>query len=392
MSFDVIRARAETPGCRQVIHWNNAGASLMPDPVLQAVTDHLRLEARIGGYEAAEEARASLERFYDAAAELIGCERDEIAFAENATRAWDLAFYSIPFQAGDRILTSMNEYASNFTAYLQVAKKTGAIVEVIPADEKGQIDIDALESAIDERVKLISLTHVPTNGGLVNPAAETGRIARENGILFLLDACQSTGQMTIDVNEIGCYLMCATGRKFLRGPRGTGFLYARRDVLQSLEPPFLDLHAAQWVDRNEYRVREDARRFECWESNVAGKIGLAAAIDYALEWGMSSIQERVGTLAACLRERLADIPNVTVRDEGVQKCGIVTFTIDGMTPEEIKDRLRSHNINVSVSPPEYSLLDMSARKLYEGLVRASVHYFNTDKEIETVCERVRSFG
>src|SRR6266700_3978860 len=310
MPFDIQRARQDTPGCEHVLHFNNAGSSLMPQPVLDATIGHLQLEAQIGGYEAAEQAGEALERVYDSAAALIGCARDEIACVENATRAWDMAFYSFPFSRGDRILTAMTEYASNYIAYLQVALKTGAIVEAIPNDQYGQISIEALRQAIDERVKLIAITHIPTGGGLVNPAAEVGKVAREAGIPYLLDACQSIGQMPVDVNQIGCDILSATGRKYLRGPRGTGFLYVRRSILERLEPPLLDLHAAEWVARDRYVIRPDARRFENWETNYAGKIGLGVAIDYALQWGLDNTWRRIKNLAYRLRTRLSPLPGV----------------------------------------------------------------------------------
>src|SRR5579863_4753795 len=312
MPFDLQRARMETPGCEHVLHFNNAGASLMPQPVLDATVAHLQLEALIGGYEAAEQAHTALEHFYDAVAALIGCARDEVAYIENATRAWDMAFYSIRFQPGDRILTAMAEYASNYIAFLQIAQKTGAIIEVIPNDTHGQVSVEALRKILENSnsnpVKLIATTHVPTNGGLVNPVAEIGKVAREHGILYLVDACQSVGQMPINVDAIECDMLSATGRKYLRGPRGTGFLYVRQSILEQLQPPFLDLHAAQWTTKNSYEMLPNARRFETWESNVAGKIGLATAIDYALQWDMQTTWRRIKNLAYTLRTQLSPLP------------------------------------------------------------------------------------
>lgn len=215
-AFDLAQVRAETPGCTEVLHFNNAGAALMPQPVLEAVSAHLQREARHGGYEAAEEAREALAHVYEAVATLLGCQPDEVALVENATRAWDMAFYAIPFEPGDRILTGMAEYASNYLAFLQMRRRSGLHVEVIPDDEYGQISVSALRNAIDERVRLIALTHVPTNNGLVNPAAEVGQIAREAGALYLLDATQSVGQMPLDVRALGCDILAGTGRKFLR--------------------------------------------------------------------------------------------------------------------------------------------------------------------------------
>jgi selenocysteine lyase/cysteine desulfurase len=357
----------------------------MPSEVVDAVTGHLQLEADIGGYEAAESAHEAVERVYDAIGQLIGCQREEVAIIENATRAWDMAFYSLPFRSGDRILTSIAEYASNYIAFLQIARRTGAVVEPIPNDSNGQVSVEALESMIDERVKLIAITHVPTNGGLVNPAMEIGNIARQAKILYLLDACQSIGQMPIDVQEIGCDMLSATGRKYLRGPRGTGFLYMRGDLIEQLEPPFLDLHAATWITKDRYEVRADARRFENWETNYAGKIGLAVAVDYALAWGLEDIWTRVSTLASSLRTRLGHLPHVEVHDLGVQKCGIVTFTVAGWSPQEIRGKLAQQKMNVSVSMPASTRLDMDGRGL-AGVVRASVHYYNTEEEIERFCD------
>jgi selenocysteine lyase/cysteine desulfurase len=383
-AIDVARAREETPGCANVIHFNNAGASLQPRPVLDTVLDHLRLEAEIGAYEAAEREDRALERVYDSVAALVGASREEIAVVENSTRAWDMAFYSLRFSPGDRILTSAAEYASNYISFLQVARRTGAVIDAVPSDPAGQVSVEALERAIDPRVKLISLTWIPTNGGLVNPARAVGAVARRAGVPYLLDACQAVGQIPIDVAELGCDMLAAAGRKFLRGPRGVGFLYVKREFLENLEPPLLDMHAATWVARDRYEMRPDARRFETFEYNVASKLGLGKAVEYAMGWGIEAIRDRAWGLAAELRRRLSALPGVTVRDIGAEQCAIVTFTIEGRDPEEIKTSLAGKKINVTVTGTLGARLDMEARGL-TTMVRASVHYYNTEDEIERFC-------
>ncbi|WP_437833048.1 aminotransferase class V-fold PLP-dependent enzyme [Sorangium sp. So ce1153] len=381
MTMDIAALRRDTPACASFVHFNNAGASLPPAVVVDTVVEHLRREAAVGGYEAQAEAAARLEAVYGSVARLIGAEPGEIALIENATRAWDMAFYSLRFGPGDRILTAQAEYASNYIAFLQVARRTGAEIVPVPSDESGAVSLSELDRLLDERVKLIAITHVPTNGGLINPAEAIGRRARAAGVPFLLDACQSVGQMPVDVEAIGCDMLSATGRKYLRGPRGTGFLYVRRALLERLEPPFLDLHAARWTAPDRYEVRPDARRFESWEGYIAGRLGLGAAIDYALRLGLPAIRDRVVALAERLRARLAELPGVTVRDVGAERCGIVTFTRAGEDAAAVKARLGAQAIHVSVSTAAGTLLDFEARGIPD-LVRASVHCYNDEPEID----------
>jgi selenocysteine lyase/cysteine desulfurase len=391
MVLDIIRARKETPGCTRVLHFNNAGAALMPHSVIETVNAHFQLEVEIGGYEAAESAKKMIDQFYEAAAKLIRCTPQEIAYIENATRAWDMIFYSFSFKQGDRILTAKAEYASNYIAFLQIAKKTGVTIEVIPDDKYGQLSVPALEQMIDPHVKLIAITHVPTQGGLINPAEAVGKIAKAKEIFYLLDATQSVGQMPIDVEKIQCDALCATGRKYLRGPRGTGFLYVKKSKIDQLEPPFLDLHAAPWVSLNQYQMNKDATRFETWERNYSNMIGLKSAIEYASSWGLDNIWERIQLLSSSLRTKLSLIPNVIVRDLGEKKCGIVTFTIEGIQAEEVSQKLRQKGINTSVSLSQYARLDLEERRL-TSLVRSSVHYYNTEEEIERFCQEVTNIA
>jgi selenocysteine lyase/cysteine desulfurase len=379
--MDVDRLRAETPGCARVVHLNSAGSSLPTQRTLDATVDHLRLEAEIGGYEAADRERTRIEAFYPSVARLIGARPDEIAFIENATRAWDMAFYSLAFGPGDRILTCRSEYSSNYIAYLQIARKTGAEIVPVPDDETGQIDVEALAGRIDRRTRLISINHVPTQGGLVNPAAAVGKIARAAGVPYLLDACQSVGQMPVNVDEIGCDFLSATGRKFLRGPRGTGFLYARRETTGHLEPVFLDNHAARWTGDDTYEVRPDARRFENWERYYGGVLGLATAVDQVNALDPATIWVRVQALGAALRARLAALDGVTLTDRGRIKGGIVTFALAEGGHEAVRASLRARNINVSISTVYSARLDMDGRGL-DTVVRASVHVYNTEAELD----------
>lgn len=387
--MDISTLRADTPSCRSYAHLNNAGASPVPEPVHQAVLRHLELERRIGGYAAQEAAGDDLAAFYTEAAALIGAAPDEIAFTQNATRAWDMAFYGMSFAPGDRILTHASEYVSNVLAMLQRARIAGVEIDFVPSDADGQVDVAAMDAMITPRTKLIAMTHVPTSGGLVNPAEDIGRLARQHGIPFLLDACQSIGQIDIDVDRIGCDMLCATGRKFLRGPRGTGFLYVRRAMIDRLEPPFLDLWSADWTSADTYEMQPTARRFETFERHVAGQIGLMEAIRYARAIGLPQIEARITTLAHDLRQGLARVPGVRIHDTGARRCGIVTFTLDGEAAEQTALRLKRSGVMVSVTPRAFARIDFTERGL-QAVVRASLHCFNDADDLERLVVTVAS--
>ena len=379
VSLDQLRA--VTPGVDHVLHFNNAGAALPPDIVLSTVIGHLEREATIGGYEAADEAADRLDAVYDSLAALIGAEPSQMAVVENATRAWDMAVYGYPFVAGDRVLTCRAEYVSNVLALLQLQERHGIEVVVIEDDEHGQIDLCQLEDELAQGATMVVLTHAPTNGGLINPAAAVGALCEQHGTFYVLDACQSAGQVPLDVGTLKCDVLSGTGRKYLRGPRGTGFLYAGPRALERIEPPFLDLHAAEWTGARTYEIRSDARRFENWETYYAGKLGLGAAVDYALELGVEATSERILALGSSLRSALDALDGVTTHDKGECRGGIVTFAVDGIASEDVQALLSAQQINTSTSPVGHARFDLPHRGL-ATLVRASVHYYNSEEEID----------
>jgi len=353
----------------------------MSRSTLAAMTTHLQLEAEIGGYEAAAQARDQIDVTYAALAQLLGGRSDEIALFDNSTHAWNAAFYSIPLGPGDRVLTGRDEYGSSVLAYLQVARRSGAEIVVVPNDDDGQIDLGALARLVDERTKLIGLTWVPTSGGLVNPAAEVGRIARDAGVLYLLDATQAVGQFPVNVHEAGCDLLTGTGRKFLRGPRGTGFLWVRDSALERLDPFVAEIRSATWDGGRGFTWADGARRFESWENSYVNIIGLGAAVEQALALGLDAIGDRTRTLGERLREDPGQLPGVTTHDLGPRRCAIVTAKIAGRSPGDVAAALGRAGINVSTTVAGHNPLDTEDRGVHP-LVRFSPHYYNTEAEID----------
>lgn len=389
--FSLAAVRSATPGVDNVIHLNNAGSALPPAVVHDVVIDYLRSEEAIGGYETAHDRHDQLEAVYDSLGALVGAPREHMAVIENATRAWDMAVYGYPFKPGDRVITCRAEYVSNMLALLQLKNRFGIDIVLIDDDVDGQIDLDQLEIELSHGAAMMAMTHIPTSGGLINPAEAVGARCEAHGVFYVLDACQSAGQVPLDVAAIKCDVLSGTGRKYLRGPRGTGFLYASERALNVLDPPFVDLHAANWTSDERYELRPDARRFENWETYFAGKVGLGAAIDYALDIGIETTSERIMNLGARLRNGLESLEGVSVHDKGARKGGIVTFTIDGVEAADIQRQLRSQHINTSTSPPARARHDLGARGI-PTVVRASVHYYNSEEEVDTVVRAVEGLS
>jgi len=386
---EIQQLRAETKGTAEIIHFNNAGASLPPDVVLETVINYLREEALCGGYEVEYKYRDQLSNTYDLIARMINADKDEIAVAENASTGWILAFNGIDFKKGDVVITSEMEYVTNLIGFLHAQKTQGIKIKVIPNDEQGNFCLQALEDAISPQTKLIAVTHIPSTAGGMIPIAEIGTIARKHRILYLVDACQSAGQIPVDVKEIGCDMLSVTGRKYLRAPRGTGFLYVRKEVQDRLKLQFMDGFTVQWVTAHDFKIRNDARRFELYEKNRALTLGLGKAVEYALDLGVDRIWQRVQHLAGLMRRQLRSIEGITVHDFGDQQCGIVTFSAKGLDSALIKSKLAEKQINVSVGLVKSTLYYMEKNHL-TSVVRASVHYYNTEEEIKIMYDVLTS--
>lgn len=383
LDSELERLRDDTPGAAHRIHLNNAGAALMPGPVLAAVREHLELESEMGGYEAEAARRDWIREAYRSVEALVGAPEGTVAFVENATAAFIQALSAIPFRPGDVILTTRNDYVSNQIQYLSLEERFGIRVERAPDREEGGADLQAMGELVHRlRPRLVAMTHIPTSSGLVQDPAPVGAACRERGIPFLVDACQSVGQMPVDVGELGCTFLTATSRKFLRGPRGAGFLYVSPGALEEgLTPLFPDLRGADWIEADLMQPAPDARRFENWEFSWALVLGLAEAARYAVRVGLDRIRERAWGLADLLRTRLDALPGVRVLDRGETLCAIVTVEVEGWRPGDLVRRLREEGINTSSVGRGSAVLDFEARGI-EGALRLSPHYYNTVGELD----------
>jgi len=386
---EVAQLRAETIGTTQKIHFNNAGSSLNPDVVVDTVINYLREEATHGGYEIEDKYKRELNNTYELIAKLINADADEIAIVENASTAWGIAFNGIGFKPGDEIITCEMEYVTNIIGFLNVQKTLGVSLKIIPNDAQGNFPLDVFEQAISPKTKLIAMTQIPSTAGGMIPVVEIGKIASRHNVLYLVDACQSAGQIPLDVKQIGCDMLSVTGRKYLRAPRGTGFLFVRKEIQDSLKLLFMDGYSAPTVSLHDFKPRGDARRFELYEKNRALTLGLGKAVDYALNIGLDRIWERIQYLATLLRRELAAIEGITVHDFGAQQCGIITFSVKGLENAFVKNKLADKNINVSVGKAISTLIYMDKHHLPSN-VRASVHYYNTEEEIQILCAELKS--
>jgi len=383
--------RADTPGCANRIHVNNAGAALMPRSVLEAINAHLQREAHVGGYESSDDAEAAVNATYASVGHLVGAHARNIAIVENATVAFSQALAAFDFQLGDVIVTTRNDYISNQLAYLSLARRAGVEIRRAADLPSGGVDPQSVRELLrDPRVRLLAVTWVPTNSGLMQPVEALGEIAESAGVPYLIDACQAVGEIPIDVTRLRCDYLSATARKFLRGPRGIGFLYASDRALERGDHPlFIDMRGADWITADTYQLAPDARRFENWEFAYALVLGLGEAARYALAVGVERGGRRARELAAALRAKLAGIPGYRVLDRGTELAAIVTVDISDWDAPALVTALRQRGINTSASLSGYAVIDM-AEKNSNSALRISPHYYNTEAELDAVVEALKS--
>jgi selenocysteine lyase/cysteine desulfurase len=378
----VERWRADTPGCHDRIHLNNAGAGLSPRSVLEVMHGHLAREAELGGYEAQDAAAADGQRAYEAVARVVGARPANIAVVENATVAVSQALSAFDFRPGDVLVTTRNDYPSSQTMYLALARRQGLVVQRADDLPEGGVDPESVRRLVrNPRCRLVSLTWVPTNSGLVQAAAAVGAVCEEAGIPFLIDACQAVGQMQVDVTSLRCDYLAGTARKFLRGPRGIGFLYVSdRTLAGGAYPLYVDMRGAEWTWADDFRLYDGARRFENWEFAYTLVLGMGEAARYSLAVGEVGFA-RARALAAALRTKLTALPHVRIMDRGAEQCAIATVAIPGRDLAVVKLELRSRGINTSVSDRDDGVMDMSAKGVTQTL-RLSPHYYNTEAELD----------
>lgn len=381
--LDINKVRNDTIGCSSVIHFNNAGASLMPRPVADAIRNYITEEERVGGYELADQKREELDTFYDLAAELLNAKHKNIAYTTNATDSYNKALSSVNFQQGDVVLISENDYPSNFMAFLSLQKRFGIKIITVKNTLTGEIDLDDLESKLKVySPRLLSVTHVPTSSGLVQPAVAIGEIVKKYDTIYLLDACQSLGQIEVDAKAINADFISGTFRKFLRGPRGAGLLYVSDKALKAgLEPLYIDLRGAEWIEEDKYRARSDAKRFEDWETAYALMMGSKEALKYLLSLGIKNIETANHKLIKALKTGLEEIDGLKLQDKGKEQCNIVTFSIAGKSEKEAKKYFSEQGINIYTTSKSSAILDFEEKGV-DWVFRVSPHYYNTENEID----------
>lgn len=371
----------------RLIHFNTAGSGLMPPSVADAMIDCVRREAEGGAYETElYYDKVVQHEVYQRIARLLAAPVEDVALFDSATRAWCSVVCRLDLGPADRVWVTPYEYAGNLISLLRLRDRTGCRIEVVPTTPAGDLDLDWMAANVSDDVALVSVTHIPSGCGIVNPVAEIGRLLAPYRCFYAVDGCQSVGHVPTSVAEIGCDLLTGAGRKFLRGPRGTGFAYVAPRLRKALVPEFHDLHVAQVVAPDRYEVTDpSARSLELAERTTAAVVGL----DVALEHHLTTGQDRPQAAFPILRALLADLPDIELILPGTNHSGILSFRHHTLPAERIVAGLAERNINAWQIRGDHTPIFM-ARHGVDRAVRASVHYYNTGDEAAAFTDALRS--
>jgi len=393
---EVLQFRAETLGTKNVVHLNNAGSGLMPDIVTKAQLDHSSLESEIGGYEASDLRADIINDFYTQAALLFNCKASNIAFTASATDSYARALSSIRFKSGDVILTDKDDFVSNQIQFLLLVKRLNVNIIHINNALIGGVDLNDLrEKLYRYQPKLLAITHIPTNSGLVQPVNEIAKIYGEysekysDKTWYILDPYQSAGQMKLDIQKMKCDFLSVTCRKFLRGPRGTGALFVSDRALENgLEPMFIDMRGAKWKEKDQYEQQTTALRYEDWEFAYSTVVGSREAIKYCLAVGEEKIWQQVKLLSSFMRSKLEGGDGIRILDRGPELSSSVSFYIKDKQPGYIVNEMLKRKINVVAGYRSYGLIDFDEKGV-NWVIRSSPHYYNSMNEIDHFIDAVK---
>ncbi|MFI8106512.1 aminotransferase class V-fold PLP-dependent enzyme [Streptomyces sp. NPDC086023] len=370
------------------VHLNTAGAGLMPAEVVDVMADHLAQEAAEGAYETELRHADTLDKgVYEALASVLDAPVDDVALFDNATRAWSSAVGALRLTGTGRVWITPYEYAGNLILWTELRRRTGLRVEVVPLTPSGDLDLDWMRRNIREDVAVVSVPHVPSGCGIVNPVEEIGRILAPWPCLYLVDACQSVGQLDVSVRRIGCDLLTGAGRKFLCGPRGTGFAAIGPRLRAAATPLFHDLHVADVTALHDYEVHTDsARRFEYAERSAAAVRGLDAALRHHLA---RTAEPGTGHDArAAIRDAIAAVPGTRLIDPGTRHASLVTFVCADVSAARIRAELAARGVSVWVAQGNHTPLYLPGQGV-DHAVRVSPHHYTSPQDTEVFARALR---
>jgi len=384
MNQDEIRN--DFPQLKQgFIYFDSGSTSLKPIPVLNAINNYYEtLSASVGrglhypsylATKSYDEAHEKVRKFFNG--------KGEIIFTKNCTEAINIIAYGIEWKTGDKIVTTYLEHNSNLLPWLNL-RLQGIEVEVLKCETDGTIDLKELSKSIDNRTKLVAVTHASNVLGTIVPVGDITEIAKKKGAMVLIDGAQAAPHLKVDLDTIGCDFYAASGHKML-GPSGTGFLFINTQVLNRLKPMMLGGGSATDVELDKITFTKGGKIFEAGTPNIAGGIGLGAAVDYLKKIGMEQIKEHELELVAYLMDQLKKIDGITIHGprELKKRTGVVSFSIKDIPAHRIAILLDEIG-GIAIRSGNHCafLLCRDILKKECGTARVSFYIYNTQEEID----------